>query len=157
MRYSVDDIHKLPSDLATYCAAEKCDDETIPFHGELSPYSNFHPSPFTINNETFHSAEQWIQYQKFLMFWDSYTANLVLKCETPLKAKCLSYRVKGVDYNHWKEDGFDVCPDGLQEKFNQNPLLMSMLKSTKPKLLVEASTNKLWGTGIRIRDINALK
>ena len=99
MRYSIDDIHKLPSDLATYCAAEKCDDETIPFHGELSPYSNFHPSPFTINNETFHSAKQWIQYQKCLFVQDSYTANLVLKCETLLKAKHLSYRVKGVDYN----------------------------------------------------------
>ena len=85
------------------------------------------------------------------------TANLVLKCETPLEAKCFSYRVKAFDYNHWKLDGFDVCLDGLQEKFNQNPLLMSMLKLTKPKLPVEASTDKLWGTGIGIRDINVLK
>ena len=60
MRYGIGDIHKLPPDLSAYCAAEKSDDETIAFHGELSPYSNFHPSPFTINNETFHSAEQWI-------------------------------------------------------------------------------------------------
>ena len=98
MQYGIDDIHKLSSDLATFCAAEKCDDDTIAFHGELSPCSNFHPSPFTINNETFHSAKQWIQYQKCRMFGDSYTANLVLKCETPLEANCLSYRVKGVNY-----------------------------------------------------------
>ena len=150
MQYGIDDIHKLPSNLATFHAAEKCNDDTIAFHGELSPCSNFHPSLFTINNETFHSAEQWIQYQKCLKFRDSYTANLVLKCETPLKAK-------GVDYNRWKLDGFDVCPDGIKEKFNQNPLLMTMVSATKPKLLVEASTDKLWGTGIGLRDVKVLK
>ena len=68
MRYGIGNIHKLPSDLSAYRAAAKSDDETIAFHGELSLYSNFHLSPFTINNETFHSAKQWIQYQKCLMF-----------------------------------------------------------------------------------------
>ena len=37
MEYGIDDIHKLPSDLAAYHAAEKCDDETIACHGELFP------------------------------------------------------------------------------------------------------------------------
>ena len=76
---------------------------------------------------------------------------------TPLEAKHLSYRVKGVNYNRWKLDGFDVCLDGIKGKFNQNPLLMTMLTATKPKLLVEASTDKLWGTGIGLRDVNVLK
>ena len=77
-KYSVDDLHQLPAGLEAYRAAEKNDAETIAFHGELSPSSNFHPSTFTIGEHTFHSAEQWIQYQKSLMFGDSYTANLIL-------------------------------------------------------------------------------
>ena len=94
----IEDILKLPGDLAVYKAAEKTDVETITFHGELSPHSNFHRSPFTINNEMFHSAEQWIQYQKCLMFGDSYTANMILRMETPLDAKRLSHRKNGVDH-----------------------------------------------------------
>ena len=57
-KYSVDDLHWLPTGLEAYQVAEKNDAETIAFHGELSPYSNFHPSAFTIGEHTFHSAEQ---------------------------------------------------------------------------------------------------
>ena len=77
------------------------------------------------------------------MFGDRYTANLILKCDSPLEAKQLRYKISGVNQNRWKMDGFEICLDGLEEKFNQNPLLMSMLTATKPKLLVEASTDKL--------------
>ena len=31
-----------------------------------------------------------------------------------------------------------------------------MLKSTKPKLVAEATTDKMWGTGMHLRDSNAL-
>ena len=48
-RYGTVDIGKLPPDLAVYKAAQKEDDENIVFHGEVSPYSNFHRSPFTMN------------------------------------------------------------------------------------------------------------
>ena len=127
------------------------------FHGELSPYSNFHPSPFTINNEKFHSAEQWIQYQKCLLSGDSYTANMILKSDDPLEAKHLSYRIKGFDAERWKSDEYNLCFTGIKEKFVQNPLLMNILKATKPKFLAEATNDKLWGTGIPFRDFDALK
>ena len=63
VKYGLDDIHRLPMGLEVYRAAEKSDNDTIAFHGELSPLSNFHCSPFTIDNYTFHSVEQWIQYK----------------------------------------------------------------------------------------------
>ena len=31
-----------------------------------------------------------------------------------------------------------------------------MLKTTLPKILAEATTDRLWGTGIRLRDLYAL-
>ena len=59
-KYGIEDLGKLPSNLSAYLAAEKSNEDTIVFHGELSPYSNFHRSVFIVNNERFHSSEQWI-------------------------------------------------------------------------------------------------
>ena len=156
-KYGIEDLGKLPPNLSAYLVAEKSDSETIVFHGELSPYSNFHPSPFTINNEKFHGAEQWIQYQKFLLSDDSYTANQILKCDDHLEAKRLSYRINDFDPDKWRDDGFELCYAGIEEKFTQNSLLMHMLKAMAPKTLVEASNDKLWGTGIPLRGYDALK
>ena len=71
--YGVEDIPNLPPDLAAYKAAEKSNDTHLVFAGELSPYSNLHRSPFTLNGQQFHSSELQIQYQKALAFSDSYS------------------------------------------------------------------------------------
>ena len=157
VKYGIEDIGKLPANLSVYLAAEKSDSKTIVFHGELSPYSNFHSSPSTIKNEKFHSTEQWIQYQKCLWSGDSYTANMILKSEDPLKAKHLSSRIKDYDPERWRNDGHNVCFTSIKEKFVQNQLLMNMLKATKPKTLTKASNDKVWETGIPLRDFDVLK
>ena len=117
LKYGIDKLHHLPAGLEAYRAAQCMDDDTITFHGELSPYSNFHPSPFTINGHTYHSAKQWIQYTKSMMFGDSYTANLILRCDNALEAKKLSHQINGVDHNKWKLEGYEACFPGLKEKF----------------------------------------
>ena len=85
--YRIEDISKLPPDLAAFKSSEKLNDTHLVFTGELSPYSNFHPSPFIINGQSFHSSEQWVQYQKALTFRDSYTANQILQSDTALECK----------------------------------------------------------------------
>ena len=154
--YQIEDIANLPTDLAAYKATEKSNDTHIIFSGELSPYSNFHHSPFTINGQQFHSGEQWIQYQKALTFGDSFTANQILQCETPLECKKLGYTINGVDKEKWSNIGYEKCFDGIREKFLQNPPLLSMLKTTTPKILAEATQDRLWGTGIKLHDTCAL-
>ena len=136
--------------------AEKSNNTHLVFTGELSPYSNFHHSPFVVNGQRFHSSEQWVQYQKALTFGDSFTANQILQCETPLECKKLSYNINGVDKEKWMNMGYELCFDGIREKFLQNPPLLSMLKTTSPKILAEATTDRLWGTGIKLRDTSAL-
>ena len=146
--YKVDDIPNLPTDLAAYKAAEKTN------AGDLSPYSNFHHSPFEINSQQFHSAEQWIQYQKALMFGDSYMANRILLADTPMECKRLSYKINGVDREKWQSDGYE---GGVCEKFIQNQPLLQLLKTMSPKILAEATTDRLWGTGIALWDSCALQ
>ena len=140
----VEDIPNLPPDLSAYKATEKSKDTHIVFTGDLSPYSNLHVSPFTVNSQCFHSSEQWIQHQKALTFGDSFTANLILQTQTPMECKKLSYRINGVDNEKWRNE--------IREKFSQNQPLLLLLKTTTPKILAEATTDRLWGTGTALRD-----
>ena len=154
--YGVDDIPTSPPELAAYKAAEMSNETHLVFAGELSPYSNMHRSPFKINGQQFHSSEQWIQYQKALAFGDSYTANLILQSDSALDCKRLSYKIKGVDFEKWHNEGYELCFDGVREKFVQNQPLLSLLKTTSPKILAEATLECLWGTEIALRDTSRL-
>ena len=93
----MDNIGDLPSEIAAYKATEKSNDSHIVFHGELSPYSNFHHSPFKSGGNSFLNAEQYMQYHKALFFGDTETGNKILQAENPYGAKCLSYLIKDVD------------------------------------------------------------
>ena len=75
LRYGINEINKLPEEIAAYKSAQKMDDHILAFHREFSPFSNFHPCRFMVNHQSFHSSEQFLQYQKALMFGDSMVAN----------------------------------------------------------------------------------
>ena len=155
-RYTLNDLHKLPEDLSTYKAAERQNEEYLAFHGEFSPVSNFHPSPFKIGNQRFHCTEQYIQYKKAMYFGDNLTANQIIQCMDAFEAKRLGYRVTGFDRQQWKEYGYDLCIEGIRAKFQQNHNPMMLLKSTGNKIMVEATRDRLWGTGIPLHDQRVL-
>ena len=50
VRYGLDDLSRLPLESALYRVAKRSNDSYIAFQGELSPYSNFHHSPFQLDN-----------------------------------------------------------------------------------------------------------
>ena len=84
---------------------------------------------------------------------DTRTAEDILKCNTALEAKRLGYRI---NMQKWSTEGYDICHEGIKSKFAQNPLLLQMLKVPGQKVIVEASTDKLCRTGIRLRDNQAV-
>ena len=155
-RYGIDEINKLPEAIAAYKSVQKTDDHTLAFHGEFGPFSNFHPCHFTINQQPFHCTEQFLQYQKALMFGDSVTANQILQCENAFEAKRLGYHINGFNMKRWANNRYNLCLDGIRAKFQQNNNLIMMLKSNTPKTIVEAKTDKLWGTGIGLHDHQTL-
>ena len=116
-RCTIDDLDRLPSDIAAHKTAEKSNETHIIFSGELSPYCNFHPCSFVIDSQTYHSSEQYIQYQKALAFGDSYVANKILNTDTAIECKQLSYQISGVDMEHWKIEGYDICYEGIKQNF----------------------------------------
>ena len=79
-----------------------------------------------------------------------------MQCENAYEAKRLGYCINGFDMKRWANDECSLCLDGIREKFHQNHDLLMMLKSTAPKAIVEATTDKLWGTGISLHDHQSL-
>ena len=127
------------------------------FHGQHTPLSNFHTSPFTLDGHQFHSAEQYIQYKNACHFSDYTSSEKILQCHDPYDAKTLSRNILNFDKDAWKSVARDACLLGIQAKFDQNPSLLQFLKATKPKKLAESFYDKLWGTGLSLYDQNALK
>ena len=156
INYTVNNLHNLPEDLVPYKAAQQENDQFIAFLGEHSPWSNFHQSPFEIDGHRYHSAEQWIQYSKAMLFGDSSTENKILQTDSPQECKRLRYQINGVNNKKWRAEGFELCLKGVEAKFKQNKELWSMLKMMEPKTLVEASNDRLWGTAISLKDTHVL-
>ena len=148
VKYTMENLGDLPAELVAYQVAEKSNDTTLVFlvfHSELSLYSNFHPSPFTIDGICFPSAEHYIQYHKALLFGHSVTANSILKSGTSLESKKLSYNISDFSRSKWTNKGYNICAKGIREKIIPNWPLFEMLKGTGSKTLVEANKNKLCG------------
>ena len=81
--YSITDLARLPPEIAAFKAAQKTDTEALVFHGELSPYSNFHHVLFNIDGQELTTSEHYIQYNKGMYFGDTFTANVILNSSTP--------------------------------------------------------------------------
>ena len=154
--YTTGNLSQLPHDLSGYAVSSKSDDQTIGFFGELSPYSNFHPCTFTLDNTTFYSSEQYIQYQKAKYFGDTLTASKILRCTDALECKRLAREIPNYDNSNWKNKIKELCEPGLVAKFLQNPTLLKLLMSTKDKHLVECSYDTTWGNGLTLRAENCL-
>ena len=83
-------------------------------------------------------------------------AKAILNSNSALDTKRHGYRVQAFDPKIWYEQGYDLCLPGIKAKYEKNPTLMSMLKTTAPKLLVESTTDKTWGTGIPLKEMEVL-
>ena len=74
-----------------------------------------------------------------------------------LACKQLSYTIENYDHQGWIDAANERCHEGLRAKFTQNPSLLCSLLSTGDKLLVECSTDNIWGTGVPLYRWNCLQ
>ena len=54
------------------------------------------------------------------------------------------------------ENAKDLCQNGIEAKFVQNPQIMQALLETGNKTLVECTKDYLWGTGVPLNDPQCL-
>ena len=145
-KYTTKNLHSLPSDISGYKASSKESETSLAFFGELSPFSNFNISPFTLHGQHYHSSEQFIQAQKAEFFSDTGTRNEILKAATPQEYKDLARNIAGYNQERWNTVAKTLCKQGIEAKFMSNPYLVNILQSTGDKILVEPCYDKLWGT-----------
>ncbi len=117
--------------------------------GEYGCLSNFYPVLFMVDGHTFNWSEQYIMYQKALLFNDGYVADQILEASSPLVAKRLGRSVIPYDDKTWSENRHDLVVKGLYNKFQQNGRIRDVLLGTGDAILAECSSHDhLWGIGL---------
>lgn len=121
-------------------------------------FSQWAPSRFTIDGKDFDCAEQYMMYQKALLFGDFATAQKILKAESdPREVKRLGREVVGFREEIWNPMSWLIVREGSIGKYTQNRDLYLTLAETKGTTLVECSpTDNIWGIGRGIKDPLAL-
>lgn len=120
--------------------------------GKHNYMSNFYPCNFIDTNEiSFHCSEQYLMYQKCLLF-DAENDTMLKKIlaeKEPAKIKALGRKVKNYNDGVWDEFRYQIMVDGLYLKFSQNPQIGEQLCATYPNMLYEAAPNdNIWGIGM---------
>jgi ribA/ribD-fused uncharacterized protein len=112
-------------------------------------FSQWWPAAFTVDGETYASAEHFMMAAKALLFGDAETADRIRSAPHPKAAKDLGRQVRGFDERRWAERRFDLVVTGNLAKFGQHPELRDFLLGTGVRVLVEASpVDRIWGTGL---------
>ena len=152
--YTKDTMHKLPIQLRPEALYTPSKDGMTAFFTSQSPLSNHFKCNFTVNEEPFNSAEQFIMVCKARRFNDMETVSKLFKEENPKQQLELGKTVKNFNNTTWLSEVDRLVYPGLLAKFTQSDQLASFLLKTGDNLIVEASKNKIWGVGLHLRDPN---
>lgn len=128
----------------------------ICFHNpdEINGYlSNWYLSEFNINGIQYSSMEQYMMYQKALLFNDSDIAGQILGTSNVGKIKALGRAVKNYNELMWSGQRQIIVYNGLLEKFSQNTALKEQLLATGQSILAECAVqDRIWGIGLSMKD-----
>jgi ribA/ribD-fused uncharacterized protein len=119
------------------------------FWGTEHPFSQWHPSIFTVEGIEFNCAEQFMMYKKAMLFCDEDIATEILQAHKPSVQKQLGRLVKDFDATEWNQNRERIVYEGNFHKFTQNQALRQFLLETKDKMIAEASPlDPIWGIGM---------
>lgn len=122
-------------------------------HPEHLCFSNWYRAPFMVDGKTFSSIEQFMMYEKAMLFDDRSIADSVLRTEDAAEIKALGRQVKNYDDHVWNGRRQIIVFRGLMEKFGQNPDLREALLETGDALLAECEPkDRIWGIGMSLDD-----
>lgn len=123
------------------------------FHKKDAPFSLQKKTHFVVRGKLFTSAEQFLHYQKALLFNDVETAQQILESDTPAEQRRMVKTVKDVDEYRWLKYRDFFVYEGNRAKFMQNADLREELMATRGTDVVEASpTSKIWGIGMGVKN-----
>ncbi|WP_328602623.1 NADAR family protein [Nocardia terrae] len=111
--------------------------------------SQWWPIEFTVDGQTYGSAEHFMMAEKARLFGDEPMRTRILASGTPADAKRLGRAISGFDQDTWEAHRYDIVLRGSIAKFGQHDLLRDFLLATTEKVLVEAAPrDTIWGIGL---------
>lgn len=115
--------------------------------------SNWYLSEFTVDDITFSSMEQYMMYEKAILFHDQETAKKILQKDNVAEIKALGRIVQNFDDTVWGQSREEIVYKGVFEKFRQNPELRKRLERTGEEVIAECAVkDKIWGIGLSMKD-----
>ncbi|UQA92807.1 NADAR family protein [Streptomyces halobius] len=126
--------------------------------GSLGPscFSQWWPSPFTVDGIEYATAEHWMMAGKARLFGDAEAERRAIAAPHPEQAKSVGRTVRGFDDAIWQPRRFDLVVEGSVHKFGQDPALREFLLGTNSRVLVESSPlDRIWGIGLAADDERA--
>ncbi|MEU9194686.1 NADAR family protein [Streptomyces hundungensis] len=119
--------------------------------GSLGPscFSQWWPSPFTVDGVEYATAEHWMMASKARLFGDAEAEQAALTAANPALAKKAGRMVRGFDEAVWRRERYGIVLAGSLHKFGQDEALRDYLLATGDRVLVEASPlDRIWGIGL---------
>lgn len=130
--------------------------EIICFHNpdENNGYlSNWYRCDFSAEGIRYSSMEQYMMYQKAVLFRDIEMAEQILATDNVGKIKALGRSVRNYEEIVWNGMRQITVYRGLCEKFEQNAALKNKLLATRDSILAECAVqDKIWGIGLSMKD-----
>ncbi len=116
-------------------------------------FSNWYPSVFELNGIRFSGMEQYMMYEKAVIFGDTDMAQKILAEDDVAKIKQYGRQVAHYDDTIWNGVRQIVVYRGLLAKFSQNAKLGMKLKKTEDAILAECAVHdRIWGIGLSMQD-----
>ena len=126
------------------------------FHNPDEPnafLANWYYSDFIASGIKFNSVEQYMMYNKAMIFEDKDTAQKILNTRDFAYMKKLGREVAGYNDNIWSTHRYNIVKHGVLNKFTQNRELAQMLLNTEDAILAECAVrDKIWGIGLSMTD-----
>ncbi|MBM6745450.1 NADAR family protein [Drancourtella massiliensis] len=115
--------------------------------------SNWYLSEFTVDDITFSSMEQYMMYEKAILFHDQETAKKILQKDNVAEIKALGRIVQNFDDTVWVKSREEIVYKGVLEKFRQNSELRKRLERTGEEIIAECAVkDRIWGIGLSMKD-----
>ena len=83
-------------------------------------FSQWWPSPFTVDGIEYATAEHWMMAGKARLFGDESTRQRILDARTPAEAKKLGRLVQGFDEQVWAQRRYELVAEGTPAKFSRS-------------------------------------
>ncbi|KAF9167364.1 hypothetical protein DFQ26_004843 [Actinomortierella ambigua] len=111
-------------------------------------FSNFHPSPFELDGETWPTTEHYFQAQKFAHLDDRQYVDKVRLASSASDAAKLGRKRSWPLRPDWEGVKDDTMRRCVFEKFRQHPDLWELLDSTGDRMIIEHTRNDTyWADG----------